>query len=210
MNSGIKNTAQKLQERVTRVREYVNDINDIKAFITNRVDEIKLNKRQEASLARYQFIYGLMAKAEYIDSEIVAMVTHHFKVSASQAQKDLYITNDIYNTVLSVPKRLKVKLMMDILEQEMTKARDNHDGATLAKLSKEYRGYLDMVEDDHGDMKDLLTPHQNVIQFDPSLIGVKVSDEKDILDLFKRLESTHGFKVDDFIEEAIVIESDEE
>ena len=81
----MSNFLQDNKAEMLRYAEYIsgeiNDFQTIKAYMNNRVGQIKLDARQTAMLERWQFIYNQLSSGKYSDEEVRLQVMVDWTVS---------------------------------------------------------------------------------------------------------------------------------
>jgi hypothetical protein len=197
----LETQKEKLLRQATWMAEQTNDWMMIRDYMNNRLGELKLTEPQKQKLRRYQFAYDQISSGKYTEMEVIAQMVEHFKIAEATAIADLKCSKEIYSTTLAIDKRFEIKMQIELLKIEQQKARDVGNLDASAKLAKCIAEFLKMVPDEMPDKDDAFTPHQNVLTFNPAILGIPAIDKSEMNELLKTLANKYNFKLDtSFIE----------
>lgn len=212
MSNYLEKSKSKLMAQADYVSQGIEDWQTIQDFISNRVENITLNKRQKLKLERYEFAYGQLMSAKYTEAEVVTMLVDKFSVKRSTAVMDIQNTQEIFTITLGINKRFEIKIMLERLKIQLAKAAASAKLAEYAMLQRCYLDYLKLLPDENpNDAAAFFTPHINHIVFNPELLGYPAIDPDEWKKLISDLERDHKFKFDnEFIEDAILVDQDGE
>jgi len=197
----LETQKEKWLRQATWMAEQTNDWMMIRDYMNNRLGELKLTESQKQKLRRYQFAYDQISSGKYTEMEVIAQLVEHFKIEEAMAIADLKCSKEIYSTTLAIDKRFEIKMQIELLKIEQQKARDVGNLDASAKLAKCIAEFLKMVPDEMPDKDDAFTPHQNVLTFNPAILGIPAIDKSEMNELLKTLANKYNFKLDtSFIE----------
>lgn len=174
------------------IAEHTSDWQVIRDFISNRIEGLKLTRKQEEKLKRYQFVYNQLSTGKYIDKEVVSQLKRTYDIEDTQAYQDLKDAKEVFNTVFYINKVFELKLTLDRNWVMMQKAADVNDLKSYAQLEKNRQKLLEMIPQVDASLGDLFVPHTFVLKFDPSLIGAPAIDMDAIHEYIKNRKQKGG------------------
>lgn len=154
----------------------------IRDYLCNRVANIKLTKKQEEKMNRYQFVYNQLSSGKYLDKEVVSQLEKNFGIEHTQAYEDLRDAKDIFNVLFNINRQFELKLTLDRNWVMLQKAEAAGDTKAYAALEKNRTKLLEMIPEEDKTLIDDFVPHTYILKFDPSLIGAPEVDMKAIMD----------------------------
>lgn len=200
---------EKLIRQAAWMAEQTDDWMMIRDYMNNRLAGVQLNERQKEKQRRYQYAYNQLCSGKYTESEVIEQITEHFNVADSTAIQDIKCSREIYNTTLAIDKRFEIKMQIEFLKIEQQKARETGNMDAYAKLAKCVAEFIKMSPDDNLDKEEYFQPRQNIMQFNPAILGIPAINTRELSDLLQTLKSKYNFKMDtSFIEEAEIIVDD--
>lgn len=174
------------------IAEHTNDWQLIRDFISNRIEGLKLSKRQEEKLKRYQFVYNQLSTGRYLDKEIVSQLKKQYGIEDAQAYQDVRDAKEVFNVVFNINKAFELKLTLDRNWVMMQKASEANDLKAYAQLEKNRQKLLEMVPDIEKSLADVFVPHTFILKFDPSLIGAPPVDITEVEQYIKKRREKGG------------------
>lgn len=158
----------------------INDWQMIRQFLTNRVAELELTPTQREKLQRYNFIYDQLASGNYIDAQVVHLVAEKYGVTTRQAYEDIICSKEVYTHVLNFNKAFEIRLQLNLNRKLLTRAMDAGRFDEYAMLERN-RVRLIALLPDIEEGSNWFEPHENVIEFNPELIGAPAVDTDEVL-----------------------------
>jgi len=174
-------SAQEIETATLSLTEVTQDWQVILEFLKNRLENFKLNKRQQEKLRRYQFAYAQSATGRFTDLEVINLLKIEFKINKTQAYEDVRCMREIYGVVAPINKQFELQLELQVNRRLMIKAEDLDDMPSLVQLGRNRIALLKEVQvmDDHPaeDFKG------HIIEpvFAPQLINTDVIDMHEVL-----------------------------
>lgn len=207
--SYLERKKNKLIAQTEYVSQSIEDWQTIRDYISNRVEDIVLNKRQRDKLQRYDYMYAQLMSRKYTEAEVISQVEQRFNVKRSTAIQDLQSTREIYTVTIGINKRFEIKVQIEGLKIQLAKAAALGKLAEYSMLSRCLSDYYKQLPDEEVNQAELFTPHQNIMQFDPDKLGFPKIDAAEWQKLKTDLKTKHNFDFDDeIIEEAIIVDED--
>lgn len=191
MNFIQKNNLE-LVARMEYITEQTNDLQTIRAYMSNRFENIRLTDQQEFKLKRWQFIYDQLSSGKYTEKEVRHQVVTHFRIDEGTAYKDMRTAQELFSTTLNINKRFKIITDLRLLDLMQLKAREAQDMDAYAKLQKAKNDLYRMLPDEEEVPGDHFEPRQNVLQYNPRLLGVDPVPTDKVRELLKELANEHG------------------
>lgn len=172
--------------------EEINDWQVIQNYITNRIATITLTEKQQEKLRRYEFAYNQFVSGKYMQHEVVEMLQETFGISYPQALRDVKDSREIFTTSINVNKLFEIKIQLEINRLMLKKAEEMNDLKAYAQLEKNRQKFIAMLPDDESSLADEFIPRQNILEYNPELIGVKIQDINEIRALASELKRKYG------------------
>lgn len=200
----MKNFLQVNKAEIIRRAEWIatqtNDFQTIKAYMQARIRDIDLSAEQKEKLKRWQFVYDQSSSGNYTESEIRQQLMDHFGVTQNTSYVDVRQAKELMSTTLNINKLFKINIDIELLDIMKQKAKAANNGDTYAKLQKAQNELYKMLPDEDLAAGDDFVPHTNVIEFNPSLLGVEPIPEeqmKKLLDQIKQEFNITDIEFDD-------------
>ena len=178
---------QQLQNHVSAIRKgaelVVNSINDwqvIRQFLSNRSGGLALTDIQQAKLDRYNFMYNQLASGNFSEYDVVEVVSKKYEITIQQGYEDLACTKEIYSTLFNFNKAFELRIQLDLNRIMLKKAEVDEDYIAYASLEKNRIKLMQMIPEMDLD-ENWFEPHQNIIEFNPELIGAEQVDMQEVL-----------------------------
>lgn len=176
--------------RAEWIAEQTNDLQLIKAYLSARLGEMVLNENQLLKLKRWQYIYDQMSTGKYTDADIRFQVIKVFGLSDSAARADMRQAQDVFATTLSINKKFKIQLDIQLLDIQQQKCRDTNNMEAYSKLQRVKNELYKMLPDEEEEAPiDYFQPRTNQITFNPSLLGHKPIPPDQMKDLIEELKN---------------------
>lgn len=174
--------------RAEWMAEQTNDIETLKAYLKGRMDDIKLTERQEVKLKRWQFIYDQLSSGKYTEHEVRLQVMEKFQVGQSISYQDMRNATDIMCTTLNLNKLFKIQVDIQLLDVMKEKARKTNQLDAYARLQKVQTELYKMLPDKEEVPADYFEARQNIIEFNPSLLGIAPIPDAQMGELLSQLK----------------------
>jgi len=200
MKTNVKQALEQNKNQIALSAEIaaqeINDWQAIQAYITNRISNISLTDEQKIKLKRYEFAYNQFVSGKYAQHEVVEMLQESFNISYPQALRDVKDCREIFTTTININKLFEIKIQLEINRIMLKKAEDSNDLKAYAQLEKNRQKFIAMLPDDESSLADEFIPRQNILEYNPELIGVKIQDINEIRALAKDLKRKYGGVID--------------
>lgn len=174
------------------VTEMTNDYQTIKAFMSARAGDIKLSAKQQEKMKRWQFVYDQLSSGKFTEKEVRQQLMVHFNIEEPTAYRDIQESQELMATTLSINKIFKINCDIQLIEVLQRKANETHQLEAYAKLQKVKNELYKMLPDKEENPGDYFTPRQNIIDFNPALLGVAPVPEDQMKALFDQLKNEFG------------------
>jgi hypothetical protein len=175
--------------RAEWMAEQTNDLQMLKAYMHARVKDIKLSAGQKEKLKRWQFVYDQISSGKYTDKEVRLQLMDKFGIEDRTSYSDLRDTTELMSTTMNINKRFKIQIDIQLLDVMKQKARETNQLDAYARLQKVQSELYKMLPDEDEVPADYFTPRQNIMQFNPELLGIAAIPDKQMKDLFTQLKT---------------------
>lgn len=160
--------------------EVTQDWQQILEFMKNRIDDVKLTKKQREKMKRYSFAFHQASSGKFTDNEVRNLLCSEFSISKSQAFEDMRCMREIYISVENPNKRFELMIALQVNKRMMIKCEEMGEMLIWAMLEKNRIKLIDQLqveeENPAADFKgQIIQP-----QFAPSMISDEVIDWKEI------------------------------
>lgn len=201
----MQDKALKVAKAAEAAAAHLNDWQQIKLFISNRITEIELTPGQHEKLKRYNAIYSEMLSNKYDEVELPVMISKTFGISESQAYRDINDVKEIYSKVVKIDKLFEIKQSIEMCKRVLRKCEELNDMKAFAMIDKNLQKYKAMLPDDDVTVTEGWQPPEISAMFNPVLIGMPM--ELDMKKFLERLNEKRNAKINlDMIEEALIVE----
>lgn len=184
MKEDVKLVLQRTADQVSAGAELLmaktRDWQVIKAYLSNRLNDIVLTPTQQEKLKRYQYIYDQLVSGRYGEQEVINQVKKFFSIELTQAYEDLKCTREIFTTLLNINKRFEQKMELESARKMKRKCEELNDFKAAAQIQKNIVLLLKDLPDDVEDTQ-IFEGHTFEVTFDPSLLGAPAVDMKELL-----------------------------
>jgi hypothetical protein len=153
----------------------------IKQYLSNRLNEIVLNKDQEKQLERYQFIYNDLVSSKYTEHEVMNRLMNMYGIKLNQAYEDLNCSKELFTTVININKIFELQVELQSARDMKRKCIEIQDFKTAAALQKNIIAITAMFPDAEENAGDLFEGHTIEAVFDPRLLGAPDVNMDEIL-----------------------------
>lgn len=194
MNTFLQKHKEELISRAEWMAEQTNDLQTIKAYMTARFNDIKLSDKQKAKMARWQFVYDQLSTGRYTQLDIRWQLQNKFGISEGAAMLDIREASDVFGSTMNINKMFKIQLDIQLLDVMKQKARDTQQLDSYARLQKVQNELYKMLPDEDEVPADHFSPHQIIMKFDPSLLGIAPLRADKMKELFAQLSREHGIE----------------
>lgn len=180
------------------------DWQKIKAFLTDRLNEVQLTKKQEEKLERYQFVYNQLMSGKYTEQEVIDSLCNPklYNIKQWQAYDDIRCTKELFSTVFVLKKQFELQSEIKIAKAARAQCLAIHDFKNAASFGKVIQSLIALLPDEDDEQSDIFVGHTIEPVFDPSLIGAPPLDMEELKGLLKQINEKHHTRINlDFIEE---------
>lgn len=161
--------------------EVTQDWQIILEFMKNRIETIRLTKKQQAKMQRYQFAYAQASSGRFTDEEVRNLLRAEYTIGHSQAYEDMRCMREIYTVVENPNKRYELMMMLHVNKKLMIKCEEKGELLTVALLEKNRIKILEqLVVEDENPAEDF-KGHTYQPLFEPGLISDEVVDMKEVM-----------------------------
>ena len=189
MKTFLSENKADLIRRAEWITQQTDDYQTIKAYMNARMGDISLNNRQQHKLERWQFIYNQLSTGKYTEQEVRQQLMKHFGTPENTSYTDMREAKELMSTTINLNKRFKIQVDIELLDLMKLKARESNNLDAYAKLQKVQNELYKMIPDEEEKPIDHFTPRQNIVQYNPALLGIAPIPEaqmKDLVDQLKR------------------------
>ena len=176
----LQRTADQIRAGAEILLAKTRDWQVIKAYLSNRVNEMELTPTQQIKKKRYQFIYEQLVSDRYSEREVINQVVKIYEIGLTQAYEDLKCTREIYNSLLTIDKRFEQKMELESARSMKRKCIELNDFKAAAAVQKNIvmlmKDLLDDIEN-----PELFEGHSFEVTFDPALLGAPPVNMKELL-----------------------------
>lgn len=158
----------------------VNDWQVIREFLSNRTQDMQLTDTQQKKLERYNFIYNLLASGKYMEHEVVNVSAEVHKITIQQSYEDLNCTKELFTVIFNFNKAFELRLQLDLNREMLNRAQESKDFVAYGILEKNRVKLISMLPEQE-QQENWFEPHENIIEFNPALIGAEEVDMKQVL-----------------------------
>lgn len=194
----LQKQALELEARIDYITEQTNDFQTIRAYMNNRLDQIKLTPGQNEKLRRWQYIYDQLSTGKYSDDDIRSQLVVHFHIEDQLARSDIRQAQELFSTTIAINKKFRIIMDLKLLDKMQRKASTNNDLDAYAKLQKTKNELYKMLPDEEEMPGDYFQPRTNIFEFNPSLLGVNPIPEEKVKALLEQLKNEYGIEDIDF------------
>ncbi len=179
----LERKADQVKRGAEILLQQTSDWQQIKKYLCNRIEGIKLSASQKEKLDRYQFIYNQLSSGNYTEQEILQQLQKKemYDISLQQAYDDMNATKEIFSSFININKKFELKLELDIAKEVRRKCLEQNDMKSYAAMSKNIISLLALIEDDNEVNADLFTGIEIEATFDPRLLNAPDVDMKELL-----------------------------
>lgn len=174
-------TGQEIATATESLLEYTQDWQIILEFMKNRIEGIKLTKKQQEKMKRYQFAYGQASSGKFTDAEIVNLLMSEYTIGLTQAYEDMRCMREIYTVVGNINKRYEISIQLQINRRLMIKCEEMGEMLILAMFEKNRVALLKELKELEENPADDFKGHTFIPVFDPKLINEDVIDERELM-----------------------------
>jgi hypothetical protein len=176
--------AQEVATATESLMEVTQDWQLILEFMKNRIEGIKLTKKQHEKMRRYQFAYAQCSTGKFTDQEVMTLLRTEFEnVGVSQAYEDMRCMREIYNVIGNINKRYEIHIQMQINRRMLIKAEEADDKIAYAMLEKNRILMMKELQVEEENPAENFKGHVYQPVFDVSLISDEQIDMKEVLRL---------------------------
>ena len=181
LNEILRHRAEQVRAGALIVAEKTNDWQQIKRYITNRMEEHELTPKQREKFDRYQFIYNQLVTGKYTEADVVFQLKRLFKVSPTQAYEDIAATREVFLSTISFNRNFEIKIELEIAKAARAKLLEVQNFKEARAYHKVIMQLMEMMpeEADHPGMD--FEGHQLEAVFDPRLLGAPDVDMEAVL-----------------------------
>ena len=176
----LKRQAEAIRKGAELLVESINDWQVIKQYLTNRTKDLELTDIQQQKLNRYNFIYNQLVAGSYTETDVAYMSSVQYKVNIQQSYEDLSCTKELFATLFNFNKSFELHLQLNLNRTMLGKAQEKEDFVAYAMLERNRARLLAMLPQIEQE-ENWFEAHENIIQFDPALIGAEDVDMKEVL-----------------------------
>ncbi len=176
----LKSQADAIRRGAEILVDSVNDWQVIKEYLSNRAKDLELTDTQQKKLERYNFMYNLLASGKYIEHETVNVCAEVHKVSIQQSYEDLACTKELFSVIFNFNKAFELRLQLDLNREMLNRATESKDFVAYGILEKNRVKLISMLPEQQQE-ENWFEPHENIIEFNPELIGAEEVDMKQVL-----------------------------
>lgn len=183
MQNAIVKKYQEVEKYTESLLEVVQDWQTIQRHLKNRLEKIKLTKKQQEKLDRYQFAWSMLVSGDADDGQVAEMICQTYHVEKSQAYEDIKCTREVFGSVVSIKKQLGLQTQYQIMLKAQSRALALDNMTSFASISKVIHGILKDIEDEEENPASEFHGHVFEPVFDPALLnsGEEVN-MKEVLD----------------------------
>ncbi len=200
------NQLNKNNATIDTVQEQLNDLQQVKKYMMRRIEEEELTPVQQKKMELYEFIYNQSIGGKWQEEELIDIIKAKATCSRPTAILLLNDTKELFTRVLSINKQWELKRQLAVNERLLQKAETANDFKALAMLEKNRIKILELVEDIE-EQQEEFKGHTFIISADPSIIGMKPVNPKEMKGLLKQLKDKFKYEdPDNNYEEVEIIE----
>jgi hypothetical protein len=152
------------------------------------LNEVKLTEDQQTKLKRWQFIYDQLSSGRYNETDVRNQLLKTFPISEYTAFKDMMEAKEVFSTTLNLNKKFKMMTDIQLLDMMKLKASDANKLDEYAKLQRVQNELYKMIPDEETNPTEDFTPRQNLVQYNPSLLGIPAMPDEQINELLNQLK----------------------
>lgn len=161
--------------------EVTQDWQIILEFLKNRIEGIRLSKKQTEKMKRYQFAYGQASSGKFTDGEVMNLLKSEYGISQTQAYEDMRCMREIYTIVENPNKRYDLMMALQINRRLMIKCEEAGDMMVAAMFEKNRILLLKELQTEDENPAEDFKGHTFIPVFEPSLITDEVIDMKEVM-----------------------------
>jgi hypothetical protein len=181
LNMALIKKAEQVKNAAEFLMSKTRDWQMIKAYLTNRLEEIELSEEQEKKKTRYEFIYNQLVSGKYTDEEVRQMLIKTYKIKNGQSYDDMNCARELFYSVININKRFEINLELQINRNMMRKAEELNDFRAVAQLEKNRAMLLKLLPEEEETPAEHFEGHEIEAVFDPALLGGPAIDMKEVL-----------------------------
>lgn len=185
----VKEHAEAIRRGAETLATRVSDWQIIKKFLTQRVGDLKLTDTQQDKLNRYNFMYNQLQTGRYTEHDVVTMVSKNTGISIPMAYEDMACTKELFGTMFNFNKAFELRLQLDLNRVMMAKADEAGDLKSWGVLEKNRISLLAQVKE-IDEQENWFEAHENVIEFNPELLGSAPVDINQVLEYINEKRKT--------------------
>ena len=176
----LTNQAEAIRKGAELLVQSTNDWQLIKLYLSNRTKDLQLTDIQQEKLNRYNFMYNQLASGSYTEAEVVNMSSKQNQVSLQQSYEDLSCTKELFAVLFNFNKSFELHLQLTINRMMLAKAQEASDFVAFAIMEKNRVKLMSMLPEQEQN-ESWFEAHENIIEFNPALIGAEDVDMKEVL-----------------------------
>jgi len=185
----LQHQADAIRKGAELIVESINDWQVIRQFLSNRTKDIELTESQQLKLDRYNFMYNQLASGRYTEAEVVHMNSKINFVSLPQSYEDLNCTKELFAILFNFNKAFELRLQLDLNRIMLNQAQAERDYKAYAMLERNRVKLMDLLPEMEQE-ENYFESHQNLIEFNPELVGGEEVDMKAVLDYINDKRNT--------------------
>lgn len=195
VQQALERTAAQIATHAEAVAAEINDWQTIKSALTRRI-EVQLTPIQQQKLEQYQYVYNQLVSGKYTEMDVLEMLQGGmYDMNFQQALRTLRDAKELFSATLNVSKLFEIRLQLERNLVMLNKCDKARDPKAYAQIEKNRVKLLSMLPEEGTTVADDFVPRQNLVMYDPTLLGVTPADVQDLLELKKELEKKYGGKI---------------